>query len=98
MSDINILILEDIANLVPYNNLNKTIRAANSSYRNAIKAHNAGDSLGFANHMANHRQHEIQLHHLLSHPKTFLTNGKHISDRRKSSAAYLRSFYLQDKL
>lgn len=92
MSDINHLILENIETLKPYNVLNNLMRKTTTSYKNAIKAHNMGDSKSFIDHMFQHRQNVMTLHNLLSSPKTFLTNGKHVSDRRNASAKYLRSF------
>lgn len=89
MSDINSIILEDISSLTPYKDINKHIRAATTSYRNAIKAHNSGDSATFANQMLQHRNHEIALHSLLSRPN-YLSSGKHNLSRQQNSNLYLQ--------
>ena len=89
MSDINLIIYEDISSLNEYKPLNKLISQANRSYKNALIAHNNNDSVNFMNNMKQHRNSEINLHRLLSSP-SFLSNGKnYIQQRRNSSSRYL---------
>lgn len=89
MSDINTFIYEAFtADLTNYNILKSEIRKANRNYINAIKCHNSRDTIGFINNMKEHRNHEIQIHNMLSHP-TFITGGNHVQKRRQLSADYL---------
>lgn len=89
MSDINLIIYEDISNLNEYKPLNKLINQANRSYKNALIAHNNNDSVSFMDNMKQHRNFEIGIHRLLSNP-SYLSNGKdYVQQRRNLSSRYL---------
>lgn len=89
MSNINLIIYEDISSLKEYSPLNKLIRQANTSYKNALIAHNNNDSNTFMKNIKSHRDSEIGIHKLLSSP-SFLSSGKnYIQNRRNLSSQYL---------